>query len=44
MRRNLGLEIAVKLVDGPTGVNTFVAGDFDIAELGYGFNIDDLND
>jgi len=44
MRRNLGLEIAVKLVDGPTGVNTFVAGDFDIAELGYGFNIDDPDD
>ncbi len=44
MRRNLGLEIEVKIVDAPTGINTFVAGNFDIAELGYGFNIDDPDD
>jgi len=44
MRRNLGLDIEIKIVDAPTGVNTFVAGHFDIAELGYGFNIDDPDD
>ena len=44
MRRNLGLDIEIKIVDAPTGVHTFVAGNFDIAELGYGFNIDDPDD
>src|SRR5215471_1879518 len=44
MRRNLGLDIELKVVDTPTGVKTFMAGDFDIAVFGYGFNIDDPDD
>jgi len=44
MRRNLGLDIDIKLVDGPTAITAFVAGDFDIGELGYAFNIDDPDD
>jgi len=44
MRRNLGLDIEVKIVDGPTGVNVFTAGDFDLALWGYGYNIDDPDD
>jgi ABC-type transport system substrate-binding protein len=44
MRRNLGLDIELKVVDPPTGVKTFIAGDFDIAAFGYGFNIDDPDD
>ncbi|MBI3326800.1 MAG: ABC transporter substrate-binding protein, partial [Nitrospinae bacterium] len=44
MRRNLGLEIEVKLVDTPTGVNTFVAGDFDLGIWGYAYNIADPDD
>ncbi len=44
MRRNLGLEIEVKLVDGPTGVNAFTAGDFDLGIWGYGYNIPDPDD
>jgi ABC-type transport system substrate-binding protein len=44
MRRNLGLDIEVKLVDTPTGVNTFVAGDFDLGIWGYAYNIDDPDD
>ncbi len=44
MRRNLGLEIEVKLVDTPTGVTSYVAGDFDLGIWGYGFNIADPDD
>ncbi len=44
MRRNLGLEIEIKVVDTPTGVNTFVGGDFDLAVWGYAFNIADPDD
>jgi peptide/nickel transport system substrate-binding protein len=44
MRRNLGLEIEVKLVDTPTAVTSFVAGDFDIGIFGYAYNIDDPDD
>jgi peptide/nickel transport system substrate-binding protein len=44
MRRNLGLDIEVKLVDGPTGVNAFTAGDFDLGVWGYGYNIPDPDD
>ena len=44
MRRNLGLEIEVKLVDTPTGVTAYVAGDFDLGIWGYGFNIADPDD
>jgi len=44
MRRNLGLDIEIKVVDSPTRVNTLVAGDFDLGMLGYAFNIDDPDD
>jgi peptide/nickel transport system substrate-binding protein len=44
MRRNLGLDIEVKVVDAPTRVHTAVAGDFDLALFGYAFNIDDPDD
>jgi peptide/nickel transport system substrate-binding protein len=44
MRRNLGLEIEVKLVDSPTGVHSFTAGDFDLGIWGYGYNIPDPDD
>jgi peptide/nickel transport system substrate-binding protein len=44
MRRNLGLDIEIKVVDIPTGVNTFVAGDFDLGIWGYAYNIADPDD
>ena len=44
MKRNLGLDIEVKLVDTPTAVTTFVAGDFDLGIFGYAYNIDDPDD
>jgi ABC-type transport system substrate-binding protein len=44
IKRNLGLHIEIKLVDGPTGVNAFTAGDFDLGFWGYGYNIDDPDD
>ncbi len=44
MRRNLGVEIEVKIVDTPSGVTAYVAGDFDLGLWGYGFNIADPDD
>jgi ABC-type transport system substrate-binding protein len=44
MRKNLGLEIEIKLVDGPTAVNSWVSGDFDLGGWGYAYNIDDPDD
>ena len=44
MRRNLGLDIEVRLVDTPTGVTAYVAGNFDLGIWGYGFNIADPDD
>jgi peptide/nickel transport system substrate-binding protein len=44
MRRNLGLEIEIKLVDTPTAISAFTSGNFDIGVFGYGFAIDDPND
>jgi peptide/nickel transport system substrate-binding protein len=44
MKRNLGLDIEVKLVDTPSAVTTFVAGDFDLGIFGYAYNIDDPDD
>ncbi len=44
MRRNLGVDIEVKLVDTPSGVTSFVAGDFDLGIFGYAYNIDDPDD
>jgi oligopeptide transport system substrate-binding protein len=44
MKRNLGLEIEIKLVDGPTAVKAHTSGDFDLGIWGYGSNIDDPDD
>ncbi len=44
MRRNLELEIEVKVTDAPTSVTSYVAGDFDLGAWGYGFNIADPDD
>ncbi len=44
MRRNLGLELEIKLVDVPTGVTSYVAGEFDLGLWGYGYNIADPDD
>jgi peptide/nickel transport system substrate-binding protein len=44
MRRNLGLDLEVRIVDAPTGMNNYMAGDFDVGLLGYGFNIADPDD
>jgi peptide/nickel transport system substrate-binding protein len=44
MKRNLGLEIEIKLVDGPTAVKAHTAGDFDLGIWGYGYNIADPDD
>jgi peptide/nickel transport system substrate-binding protein len=44
MRRNLGLEIEVQPVDGPTGVGAATAGDYDILGWGFGYNITDPDD
>ncbi|ETW94886.1 MAG: hypothetical protein ETSY1_32910 [Candidatus Entotheonella factor] len=44
MRRNLGLEIEMKITDTPAAVTSYVAGDFDLGVWGYGFNIADPDD
>ena len=44
MRKTLGLEIEIKLVDAPTAVNTWVSGNYDIGSWGYAYNIDDPDD
>jgi peptide/nickel transport system substrate-binding protein len=44
MRKNLGLDIEVKMVDLPTSVSMWTSGDFDIGQAGYGVNIADPND
>jgi peptide/nickel transport system substrate-binding protein len=44
MKRNLGIEIEIKLVDPPTAVNTWVSGDYDLGSWGYGYNIPDPDD
>lgn len=44
MRRNLGLDIEIKMVDTPSGVTAYVAGDYDIGIWGYGVNISDPDD
>lgn len=44
MRKNLGLEIEIKLVDAPTAVNTWVSGSYDLGGWGYAVNIDDPDD
>ena len=44
MDRNLGLEIEIVSVDGPTAINAGAAGDYQILMTGYGFNIADPDD
>jgi peptide/nickel transport system substrate-binding protein len=44
MRRNLGLEIEVRVRDAPTVIHAFTAGDYDLGLAGYGYNIDDPDD
>ena len=44
MRRNLGLNIDIKLIDGPTTVQAQISGNFDLGIFGYGFNIADPDD
>ncbi|MBM3226952.1 MAG: hypothetical protein FJZ47_24565, partial [Candidatus Tectomicrobia bacterium] len=44
MKRNLGVEIEIKLVDAPTAVNSWVSGDYDLGSWGYGYNIPDPDD
>jgi ABC-type transport system substrate-binding protein len=44
MKRNLGLDIEMKLVDVPTAVHTWVSGNFDLGSWGYGYNITDPDD
>jgi peptide/nickel transport system substrate-binding protein len=44
MRKTLGLDIEIKLVDAPTAVNTWVSGAYDLGSWGYAYNIDDPDD
>lgn len=44
MRRNLGLEIEVRVRDNPTVVQAFTTGDYDMGIWGYAYNIDDPDD
>ena len=44
LRRNLDLDIVVKVVDTPTHVKANTAGDFELSVWGYGVNINDPND
>jgi peptide/nickel transport system substrate-binding protein len=44
MRKALGIEIEIKLVDAPTAVNTWVSGSYDLGSWGYAYNIDDPDD
>lgn len=44
MKRNLSLEIEIKIVDGPTAIKAHTAGDYDLGIWGYAYNIDDPDD
>jgi peptide/nickel transport system substrate-binding protein len=44
MKRNLGLEVELRVVDTPTAVTAFTSGNFDVGVFGYGFTIDDPDD
>ncbi len=44
IRRNLDLEIEVKITDTPTSVTSYVGGNFDLGIWGYSFNIADPDD
>jgi peptide/nickel transport system substrate-binding protein len=44
MRKNLGLDIEIKVLDAPTVINAFTAGEYDLGLSGYAYNIDDPDD
>jgi peptide/nickel transport system substrate-binding protein len=44
MRRNLGLEIELRVRDIPTAIQAFTTGDYDMGMWGYTYNIDDPDD
>jgi peptide/nickel transport system substrate-binding protein len=44
MRRNLGVDMEVKLIDINTMINTMISGEFDMALWGYGVSISDPDD
>jgi peptide/nickel transport system substrate-binding protein len=44
MRRNLGLEIELRVRDIPTTIHAFTSGDYDMGMWGYTYNIDDPDD
>ena len=44
MRRNLGLEIELRVRDIPTAIHAFTSGDYDMGMWGYTYNIDDPDD
>jgi peptide/nickel transport system substrate-binding protein len=44
MRRNLGLEIELRIRDAPTVIHAHTAGDYDLGFWGYAYNIDDPDD
>jgi peptide/nickel transport system substrate-binding protein len=44
MRRNLGLDMEVKVVDFQTGINAVIAGEFEMAVWGNAFNVNDPDD
>jgi peptide/nickel transport system substrate-binding protein len=44
MRKTLGLDIEIRVMDTPTAINAFIAGDYDLGISGYAYNIDDPDD
>jgi peptide/nickel transport system substrate-binding protein len=44
MRRNLGIEIEINMVDVPTAIGGFNSGNYDLAAWGYAYNIPDPDD
>jgi peptide/nickel transport system substrate-binding protein len=44
IRKTLGLDIEIRVVDTPTAINAFIAGDYDLGISGYAYNIDDPDD
>jgi peptide/nickel transport system substrate-binding protein len=44
MKRNLGVDVELRVVDTPTAVTAFASGNFDAGVFGYGFTIDDPDD
>jgi peptide/nickel transport system substrate-binding protein len=44
MRRNLGLELELRVRDAPTTIHANTAGDYDLGIWGYAYNINDPDD